>query len=73
MSSSGCLSLACRDNRNNTAVAVATVEVHRTIYEGIERVVLTHAYVATGIVNRAALTNDDVACYASLSAIDLNA
>ena len=36
-------------------------ELHGSVYESEERVVLAHAYVFTGVVHRAALANDDVA------------
>lgn len=48
-------------------------EHHDTVDEGIQRVVLAHAYIATRMVSRAALTLDDVTGYAAAAAGDLNA
>jgi hypothetical protein len=49
------------------------VEVHGTVYECVERIVLTDGNVATRIVLRTALANDDVTSYALLTAENLNA
>lgn len=57
---------------NDAAVAVATVESYRTVYESVERVVAAHAYVLTGIVHRAALAYDDVTGHACLATPNLN-
>ena len=59
-------------NRNNAAVALTALEHHHTVGEGEERVVAAHTYVFAGIVDRAALANDDVAGDASLATPDLN-
>lgn len=59
-------------NGNDAAVAVATMESHRTVYECVERVVAAHAYVLTGIVHRATLANDDVTGHAGLATPNLN-
>lgn len=56
----------------NTAVKAA-MESNYTVNECIERVILAHAYVLTGIVSGAALANEDVAGYARLAAPNLNA
>ena len=37
------------------------VEVHHTVYEGVEGVVLADTYILTWVVLRATLANDDVA------------
>lgn len=60
-------------NANDTAVAVATLEVNNAVGKSIERVIATHAYVSTGIMNSTALTYDDVACNAGLTTPNLNA
>ena len=67
-----CGGLGLRLNRNNAAVALTALEHHHTVGEGEERVVAAHTYVFAGIVNRAALANDDVAGSASLATPDLN-
>ena len=54
-------------------MTLTAVEFHLTVSEGIQRVVLAHTYIFTRIVNCAALTNDDVACDASLTTPNLNA
>lgn len=40
--------------------------------EGVERVILAHAYVEAGMVDCAALTLDDVACLGKLTTKNLN-
>ena len=67
-----CGGLGLRLNRNNAAVALTALEHHHTVGEGEERVVAAHTYVFAGIVDRAALANDDVAGDASLATPDLN-
>ena len=42
------------------------------IHEGVNRVVLAHTYVKTGMVNRATLTLDDIACFGVLTAKNLH-
>ena len=54
-------------------VATVVGEFHRAVNEGIQRVVAAHAYIFARIVDRAALADDDVACYASLAAAYLDA
>lgn len=49
------------------------MEGNDAVNECVKRVVLTHTYVLSGIVNRTALANDDVAGYAGLAAPNLNA
>lgn len=57
---------------NDAAVAVATLESNNAVNECEERVILAHAYVLAGIVNRAALANDNVAGCAGLATPNLN-
>ncbi len=73
MDSIGALSFSFGSYRNDATVALAAVESNNTVNESEERVVLAHAYILAGIVNRTALTNDDVASYAGLSTPNLNA
>ena len=67
------LSFSFGRNGNHAAVAIAAMEGNHAVNECVKRVVLTHTYVLSGIVNRTALANDDVAGYAGLSAPNLNA
>lgn len=60
-------------NRNDAAVAVATMEAHRAVNEGEQRVVAAHADVLARVMHSAALANDDVACHTCLAAKDLHA
>ena len=48
-------------------------ELHGSVYESEERVVLAHAYVLAGIVHRSALTNDNVARLCELTAEQFDA
>lgn len=57
---------------NNAAVAITTTENNYTVCQSIQSVVLTLSYVLTRIVNRTALANENVACYASLATPNLN-
>ena len=59
--------------RYDTAVAVATLEVDYAVNQSEERVVLAHTDILAGIVNRTALTHDDVTGDAILTAPNLNA
>ena len=54
-------------------VATVVGEFHRAVNEGIQRVIAAHANVLARVVNRAALADDDVACYAGLAATYLDA
>ena len=49
------------------------MEIDSTIYESVERIVLTDGNVITRIVLCAALAHNDVACQALLTAKNLNA
>ena len=67
------LSFSFGRNGNYAAVAIAAMEGNHAVNECVKRVVLTHTHVLSGIVNRTALANDDVAGNAGLSAPNLNA
>lgn len=67
------LGLTVGNNGNDALVALALVEVDRSVNQSIQRVVLTDSHVVTRIVLRTALANDDVTSYALLTAEDLNA
>ena len=66
------LSFCLGQNGNHAVVACSTLEVNNTINKSEERVVLTHADVLAGIVNRTALTHDDVTSDTLLTAPNLN-
>ena len=70
-----CVGLGLCDgfDRNHAAVALTTLESHHAICESEEGVILTHTNILAGIVDSAALANDDVASDASLTTPDLNA
>ena len=59
-------------NAYDAAVACATLEDNSAVCERVEGVIGTHTHVLAGVVSGAALANDDVTGYASLSAPDLN-
>ena len=61
------------DDADERAVLTAFVELHDAVDEGVEGVILAHADVLAGVVDRAALTDDDVAGDALLTAENLNA
>jgi len=61
------------DYRNIASVKTAPLEYYGTIYQCIQSVVTTHTYVSRRIVNCTSLTNDDIACLASLTTKNLNA
>ena len=62
------LCLAGRLHVDETAAFLAGGEHNHAIHEGVNRVVLAHTYVKTGMVNRATLTLDDIACFGVLTA-----
>lgn len=65
--------LLCDGSNVNKATSVlAFGEDYGTVNEGVESVVLTHAYVETGVVNRATLTLQDVTGLGKLAAKNLN-
>ena len=57
---------------HDAAVACSALEHDGAVGQRIEGVIGTHTHVLAGVVSGAALANDDVAGYASLSAPDLN-
>lgn len=59
--------------RNNTLVKLSFVEVNGTVYESVERVVLTNSYILAWVVLCTTLTNDDVTGNALLTTEDLDA
>ena len=61
------------EDADEGAVLAAFVELHHAIDEGVESVVLAHADVLAGVVDGAALADDDVAGDAFLTAKNLNA
>lgn len=61
------------ENGNVGFVVFPAAEFNDTIYEGKQGVVLAHAYIQAGIVNRATLADNDVTGLCSLSTINLNA
>lgn len=48
------------DDADKRAVLTAFVELHNTIYKGVEGVILTHTNVLARIVDGATLTDDDI-------------
>ena len=70
-----CFSLSF--DRNHASVLTSSVatflESHYAVYQCVKSVVLAHAYVSTGIVNRTTLAHDDVASHALLSTVNLHA
>ena len=68
-----CFCTFCRNNRNVTSVFATYFELYCSIYQGVESVVTTHADVVTRVEFCTSLTNDDVACLASLATEYLNA
>ncbi len=66
------LCLAGRLHVDETAAFLAGGEHNHAIHEGVNRVVLAHTYVKTGMVNRATLTLDDIACFGVLTAKNLH-
>ena len=54
-------------NVDELASALTFCEGYSAVDEGIESVVFAHAYILSGVVNCAALTFDDVACFSILT------
>lgn len=63
----------CRNYRNCALVFSTGFENNGTIYQGVQSVVATHTDVFTGVELSTSLTNDDIACLASLTTENLNA
>lgn len=67
------LSLCIGRYSYDAAVALSAVEGNNAVNKSEEGVILTHAYILTGIVYSTTLANDDVAGNAGLSTPNLNA
>ena len=61
-----------RNHAHKRAVLASFVELHHSIDKGEERVVLSHTHILTGVVDSAALADDNVAGDAFLTAKNLN-
>lgn len=62
------------NHRNEGAAGIPfAFKSHRTVYQGEQRVVFTHAYIRTRMIFGAALTDNDIAGGYGLSAKDFNA
>ena len=61
------------NDRHERTVFAALAELHFTVDERKQCVVLAHANVGTGMMSRATLTHDDVAGYQSLATEDFYA
>ena len=71
-SDSGVLRFALRLNADETASFLTLGEYHCTFNESVESVILTHAYIQTGMMHGSALTFDDIACLGVLTAKNLH-
>ena len=65
--------LFCGNHGNEASVFAAFVEFHHTVDQSIERIVLAHSDILSGIVDGATLTHDDVAGDALLTTENLHA
>ncbi len=61
-----------RINSDNAALAAVVSEVYDTVSQCVQSVVTAHTHVLSGVVYCASLTNQNVACYAALTAKNLN-
>lgn len=68
-----CLFGGFGDDRNEGTILTTLLELDSAITEGVERVVLAHTHVLTGVVDGTALTDDDVTGDAMLTAKDFHA
>lgn len=66
------LSFGYWGNVDETATVATFREEHGAINQGIDGMVLAHAHVEAGVMNRATLTLDDVARFGELAAKNLN-
>ena len=64
--------LSQRSNAHVGLVLTLLAERYRSVNEGKQRVVLTHTYVLTCVVNRTTLANDDVAGLSELTTEQLD-
>ena len=62
-----------RNDGDVGAILASAFELHCAVAEGVEGVVFTHTYVLAGVVDGAALANDDVAGDALLTTKYFNA
>ena len=67
------LCFGLRYHRHNALVAGSLVEVHNTVGQCIEGVILADTYILAGVVLGATLANDDVAGDNFLATPNLNA
>ena len=57
---------------DETTTVLAFGKYNHAVNEGIDCVILTHAYIQTGMMNSTALTLDDIARFSALTAKNLN-
>lgn len=67
------LGLCCGYNGYNASVTATLVEVHHSVNQRIQCVVLTDTYISAGVVACTALTHDDIAGHTCLTTPNLNA
>lgn len=67
------LSFGGNHRNKRTAGIPLAFESHRTVYQGEQRVVFSHAYIRARMIFGAALTDNDIAGGYGLSAKDFNA
>lgn len=65
--------LCCGDNGDKTTILTAFVELDHTVDKSEQRMILTHSNILTGIVNGAALTDNNVTGDALLATEDFHA
>jgi hypothetical protein len=63
----------CRKDRNERAVFHLFLESHYAVNQGEQGMILAHADIQPGRMDRAALANEDITCFCELAAVDLNA
>ena len=66
------LSFCKRSNVDELASTLTSSELYSTVNQSVDCVVFAHTNVEAGMVNSATLTLDDVACFATLTAENLN-
>ena len=57
---------------DETTTVLAFGKYNHAVNEGIDCVILTHAYIQTGMMHSTALTLDDIARFSALTAKNLN-
>ena len=65
--------LCCGNNGDKTTILTAFVELDHAVDKSEQRMILTHSNILTGIVNGAALTDDNVTGDALLATEDFHA